>query len=105
MRPAPQPSPLWVGALTGSEGAADLVPMATFGFFLGAAFQIQGDLLNLLGSEQEYGKEIEGDLSEGKRTLPLIHLLRTARGDDRQTVDYYLRLERSERTAARSCHT
>jgi hypothetical protein len=105
MRPAPQPSPLRVGALTGSEGAADLVPMATFGFFLGAAFQIQGDLLNLLGSEQEYGKEIEGDLSEGKRTLPLIHLLRTARGDDRQTVDYYLRLERSERTAARSCHT
>jgi geranylgeranyl diphosphate synthase type II len=92
--------PLRVGALTGSDGVADLVPMARFGFFLGAAFQIQDDLLNLLGTEQEYGKEIGGDLYEGKRTLPLIHLLRTARGDDRQTVDDYLRLERSERTAA-----
>jgi geranylgeranyl diphosphate synthase type II len=91
--------PLRVGALTGSAGAADLVPIARFGFFLGAAFQIQDDLLNLLGSEQEYGKEIGGDLYEGKRTLPLIHLLRAARGEDRQTVDHYLRLERSERTA------
>jgi geranylgeranyl diphosphate synthase, type II len=92
--------PLRVGALTGSAGAADLVPMARFGFYLGAAFQIQDDLLNLLGSEREYGKEIGGDLYEGKRTLPLIHLVRAARGDDRETVDRYLRLERSQRTEA-----
>ena len=91
--------PLRVGALIGSAGAADLQPMARFGFFLGAAFQIQDDLLNLLGTEREYGKEIDGDLYEGKRTLPLIHLLRNVRGGDRQTLDSYLRLERSERTA------
>ena len=30
-------------------GSADLRPMAQFGFFLGAAFQIQDDLLNLRG--------------------------------------------------------
>ncbi len=91
--------PLRVGALVGSAGAAGLDPMARFGFFLGAAFQIQDDLLNLLGTEREYGKEINGDLYEGKRTLPLIHLVRHARGGDRRTVDSYLRLERSERTA------
>ena len=91
--------PLRVGALIGSAGAANLQPMARFGFFLGAAFQIQDDLLNLLGTEREYGKEIDGDLYEGKRTLPLIHLLRNVRGGDRKTVDGYLRLERSERTA------
>ncbi len=66
--------PLRVGALVGSGGAADLRPMVRFGFHLGAAFQIQDDLLNLVGTEQEYGKEIDGDLYEGKRTLPLIHL-------------------------------
>ena len=69
--------------------------MVRFGFYLGAAFQIQDDLLNLLGTEREYGKEIDGDLYEGKRTLPLIHLLRNARGADRQTLDRYLGLERS----------
>jgi geranylgeranyl diphosphate synthase, type II len=91
--------PLRVGALIGSRGAADLRPMVRFGFFLGAAFQIQDDLLNLVGTEREYGKEIDGDLYEGKRTLPLIHLVRHARGADRRTVRRYLRLERPERTA------
>lgn len=92
--------PLRVGALIGSGGAADLRPMVRFGFYLGAAFQIQDDLLNLLGTEREYGKEIDGDLYEGKRTLPLIHLLRNARGPDRRALDRYLGRERSERTAA-----
>ena len=90
--------PMRVGALVGSRGTADLRPMVRFGFYLGAAFQIQDDLLNLLGNEWEYGKEIDGDLYEGKRTLPLIHLLRNARGADRDTLDRYLGLERSERT-------
>ena len=92
--------PLRVGALIGSGGDADLRPMVRFGFHLGAAFQIQDDLLNLLGTEREYGKEIDGDLYEGKRTLPLIHLLRNARGRDRRTVDRYLGLERPQRSAA-----
>jgi geranylgeranyl diphosphate synthase, type II len=90
--------PLRVGALIGSRGATDLRPMVRFGFYLGAAFQIQDDLLNLIGTEREYGKEIDGDLYEGKRTLPLIHLLRNARGADRNALDRYLSLERSERT-------
>ncbi len=91
--------PLRVGALIGSSGTADLRPMVRFGFHLGAAFQIQDDLLNLVGTEREYGKEIDGDLYEGKRTLPLIHLIRNARGRDRRVLDRYLGLERSERTA------
>jgi geranylgeranyl diphosphate synthase, type II len=92
--------PLRVGALVGSRGVADLRPMVRFGFHMGAAFQIQDDLLNLVGTEQEYGKEIGGDLYEGKRTLPLIHLQRHASGADRHTLDRYLALERSERSAA-----
>ena len=68
--------------------------MVRFGFDLGAAFQIQDDLLNLVGTEREYGKEIDGDLYEGKRTLPLIHLLRNARAPDRDALDRYLGLER-----------
>ncbi|MDQ2648446.1 MAG: polyprenyl synthetase family protein [Actinomycetota bacterium] len=90
--------PLRVGALLGSKGEADLRPMVRFGFHLGAAFQIQDDLLNLEGDEGEYGKEIDGDLFEGKRTLPLIHLAAEANGADRVTVDHYLSLDRGSRT-------
>src|SRR4029078_7694800 len=59
--------PLRGGAVVGSGGDADLRPMVRFGFYLGAAFQIQDDLLNLLGTEREYGKEIDGDLYERER--------------------------------------
>ena len=56
-------------------------PVGRFGFHFGAAFQIRDDLLNLVGDEQTYGKEILGDLYEGKRTLTLVHLMATAGGE------------------------
>ena len=90
--------PLRVGALIGSRGAADLAPMLRFGFFLGAAFQIRDDILNLTGSQRLYGKEALGDLREGKRTLMLIHLRAAASADDRQRVDRYLALAPEERS-------
>jgi geranylgeranyl diphosphate synthase type II len=92
--------PLRVGALLGSGGAADLRPMIRFGFHLGAAFQIQDDVLNLVGDGDVYGKEIDGDLWEGKRTLMLIHLESTARGADADIVRRYLDASRADRTAA-----
>jgi geranylgeranyl diphosphate synthase type II len=95
--------PLRVGALVGTNGAmdpggGDLSAMVRFGFYLGAAFQIRDDVLNLVGDEGEYGKEILGDLHEGKRTLMLIHLLGAAQGNDRELVRRYLRCTRPERS-------
>ncbi|WP_156690077.1 polyprenyl synthetase family protein [Mycobacterium sp. Marseille-P9652] len=90
--------PLRVGALVGSGGKADLAPMVRFGFHFGAAFQIRDDVLNLVGDESSYGKEILGDLYEGKRTLPLVHLVANATGPDRALVRDYLRRNRSDRS-------
>jgi geranylgeranyl diphosphate synthase type II len=91
--------PLRVGALVGSGGKADLAPLVRFGFHFGAAFQIRDDLLNLVGDERTYGKEILGDLYEGKRTLPLVHLLANATGADLALVRDYLRRNRSDRSS------
>ncbi len=90
--------PLRVGAMVGSRGTAQLGPLVRFGFHFGAAFQIRDDLLNLLGDERMYGKEILGDLHEGKRTLPLMHLLSVAQGADLALVRNYLHRNRSERS-------
>lgn len=90
--------PLRVGAIVGSGGQVDLQPMVRFGFHFGAAFQIRDDLLNLVGDEQTYGKEILGDLYEGKRTLPLLHLLSASSVTDRELVQDYLGRTRAERS-------
>jgi geranylgeranyl diphosphate synthase type II len=93
--------PLRVGALIGSWDRADLDGLIRFGFYLGAAFQIADDILNLTGDERRYGKELLGDLYEGKRTLMLIHLLGAAEGDPaREFLEHFLGLERPQRSAA-----
>jgi geranylgeranyl diphosphate synthase, type II len=66
--------PCRIGALIACPGDRDLDRFNAFGSFLGAAFQIRDDVLNLVGSRDQYGKEIGGDLYEGKRTLMLAHL-------------------------------
>ena len=90
--------PLRVGALLGSAGPAAIGAMVSFGFYLGAAFQIRDDLLNLTGAEGVYGKEINGDLYEAKRSLALIHACGLAQGDDRAFLAHYLSADRTERT-------
>jgi geranylgeranyl diphosphate synthase type II len=70
--------PCRIGALLGSGGRADLDPIARFGFFVGAVLQIRDDVENLTERSESSGKEFGSDIVEGKPTLMLIHLLRTA---------------------------
>lgn len=92
--------PSRVGALIGTGGGIDLDPFVRFGFLLGAAFQIQDDVLNLIGDQAAYGKELDGDIHEGKRTLMIIRLLERADEDERRRITEILSLPRQERTAA-----
>jgi geranylgeranyl diphosphate synthase, type II len=91
-------APLRIGALIGSWGSTDLKALTRFGLFLGAAFQITDDVLNLTGGQVAYGKEIRGDLREGKRTLMVIHLLSVAEPPHREAVVALLRGPEAERT-------
>jgi geranylgeranyl diphosphate synthase type II len=92
-------APCRIGALIATRDGIELDRFVRFGYYLGAAFQIQDDLLNLVGDRQRYGKEIGGDLFEGKRTLMLLHLLRTASRQDARRVKIFLGEPRSRRSA------
>jgi geranylgeranyl diphosphate synthase type II len=89
--------PIRVGALIGSRDSIDLNPFLRYGFFLGAAFQIQDDLLNLVG-DANYGKEVNGDIWEGKRTLMLIDAFRKSTPRERARLSDILRRPREGRT-------
>jgi octaprenyl-diphosphate synthase len=57
--------------------------LAGFGRWLGIAFQVRDDLLDLTGEQPIVGKDLGKDLDKGKVTLPVIHHLRTAGARER----------------------
>ncbi|HEY8212169.1 MAG TPA: polyprenyl synthetase family protein [Myxococcaceae bacterium] len=91
--------PVRIGAIIGSDGEIDPDEFNRFGYYMGASFQIQDDILNLYGEHKRYGKEIGGDIWEGKRTLILIHALNTCTPRQRERMRRFLSQPRVERSA------
>lgn len=78
-----------VGAYLGGGTKKQMAALRDFGMNIGVAFQIQDDILNIVGEEKKYKKEIGGDITEGKRTLMVIHFLKRAPKEER---DWLIRL-------------
>ena len=91
-------APCRIGALIGGGPQVDLDVFTRFGRDLGIAFQIQDDLLNLVGDEVVYGKETAGDIREGKRTLMVIDLLERCTDEERSRVVAMLSKTRALKT-------
>lgn len=67
--------PLALGAIVGGGTEAEIEALRNYGLDTGLAFQIQDDLLNLIGSEESVKKDFRSDITEGKRTLSVVHAL------------------------------
>ena len=65
--------PLACGAIIGGGSEAQVEALRSFGLDTGLAFQIQDDLINLVGSDT--AKDFRTDITEGKRTLVAVHAL------------------------------
>jgi len=72
------------GAIAGGGQDEQIQALGRFGETVGIAFQIIDDVLNVAGEEKEYGKEIGGDIREGKKTVMAAHLLQSATDTDRK---------------------
>ena len=64
-----------VGGLLGGADEKTCRALSDFGMGIGIGFQIVDDALNIVGDVKKYGKEIGGDIREGKRTLITIRAL------------------------------
>jgi octaprenyl-diphosphate synthase len=88
-----------LGATLGGVDEARAEALARAGGALGVAFQIQDDLLDLIGEPDVVGKSLGKDLDKGKLTLPVIRHLEAADPEERGAA---LRLlEASEAAALR----
>lgn len=70
--------PLAVGAIIADADDDTIETLRDFGMAAGLAFQIQDDVLNLVGKKESVAKDFRSDITEGKRTLIAIHALRNS---------------------------
>jgi octaprenyl-diphosphate synthase len=56
----------------------EILALRNYGEYLGIAYQIYDDCLDLVGTEGATGKTVGTDLAKGKLTLPLLHVLAQA---------------------------
>lgn len=72
--------PLAVGAIMGGGTEEQVEALREYGMSTGLAFQIQDDLLNLVGTKEAAKKDFRSDITEGKRTLVAVHALEHTEG-------------------------
>src|SRR3954451_9153582 len=72
-----------LGSKFAGAGEARVGQLELYGLSIGVAFQIQDDILDLVGQETMVGKTLGSDVEKGKMTLPMIHFLRTAPAEHR----------------------
>jgi geranylgeranyl diphosphate synthase type I len=67
--------PLAIGSIIGGGTETQISTLRRFGMASGLAFQIQDDVLNLVGTREATKKDFRSDITEGKRTLVAVHAL------------------------------
>jgi geranylgeranyl diphosphate synthase type I len=68
--------PLALGALAAEAGSESVAQLERIGEYMGIAFQLKDDELDLFGDETVTGKPVGTDMQEGKKTLYWLHLKR-----------------------------
>lgn len=77
---------LELGALAGNATEKQRAALREFGKYLGRAFQLQDDLLDVVADEREFGKTIGGDIIAGKKTFLLLTSLERAHRTERRVL-------------------
>jgi geranylgeranyl diphosphate synthase type II len=93
-------APMQVGAVIAGSTDARRSVLRKFATYMGVAFQIQDDILNLTANLERYGKELTGDLWEGKHTIMLLHAMRAATPSERAAAERALGRPRRRKTQA-----
>ena len=75
-----------IGAVIGEGSEEDCRRIYRFALELGLAFQLQDDLLDSYGTQEELGKRIGGDILEGMKTCLMLNAMSRATDEDREVL-------------------
>lgn len=73
-----------LGAILCNRSEREIHAMASYGRYLGAAFQLIDDVMDYSSNSDQMGKNVGDDLAEGKPTLPLIYAIQ--KGTEQQAA-------------------
>ena len=74
------------GAVAGGASMEVAEELGTAWEYIGIAFQIRDDILNIEGEEEKYGKRIGEDIAEGKPSLLLINCLEQCTASEKEEI-------------------
>jgi len=76
------------GAMIGLHSTDDprITAVSKFAALCGTAFQLQDDILGVIGKEEKLGKPVGSDLREGKRTLVVYQAYENANDHDKKVL-------------------
>ena len=75
-----------LGAVLGGGSKDEIRALKSFGRYIGFAFQLRDDLLDITADENKFGKVVGGDLVEGKKTFLLLKALEFAKKEDKRML-------------------
>lgn len=75
-----------MGAICATNKAKDIANLSSFGRNLGIAFQITDDLIGVMGDPKITKKPVGNDLREGKKSLPILMAIKSAKGNDKKII-------------------
>ncbi len=80
---------LKTGAVIAGADEKDVETIYKLGEYVGLAFQLQDDLLDVYGNQNKFGKQIGGDIVSNKKTYLYIKALQEAKGKDLDILQSY----------------
>jgi geranylgeranyl diphosphate synthase type I len=75
-----------MGAICATNKPNDISNLSSFGRNLGIAFQITDDLIGVMGDPKITKKPVGNDLREGKKSLPILMAIKSAKGRNKKTI-------------------
>lgn len=72
------------GAVLGGGSEVEIERLRNYGKYLGIAFQIQDDILDICGDPARTGKPVGLDIKNGERTILIIHALNHSKPSERE---------------------
>ncbi|MGV7226111.1 MAG: polyprenyl synthetase family protein [Nitrosopumilus sp.] len=75
-----------MGAICSTNKPKDISNLSSFGRNLGIAFQITDDLIGVMGDPKITKKPVGNDLREGKKSLPILMAIKSAKGNDKKII-------------------